>query len=326
MEVLPATRRRSLEPNANGSIDGWMDHDIASAATQLFGSGQPGGVLVIDHREILTSTARAVGQQLGEVHLKVFMALITLHVTHGMPSDGRGYTTASEMAQIIWGRGTQGGSDTKTLLRALNELRGARFTLPGYDAVSGRAARGVSDTNLLSRLYLDDVLLKAYETPGATGMTAADFGRQFGGKSGTIGWQLDELYTGRLREAELRRFDWSKAQKLRGVALAMWWLFTSPEIPYHSVLGASEDGLEKTEAALTPEACALMGVLSGQPAGRRRTINQAGERICAADSSFVSFEAHGSRGQPGFLRVVRRRPTEPLLERPYGEQLTLDAA
>ena len=66
-----------------------MDDDVASAATQLFGSG-PSGLLVVDARELLTSTARVVGAQLGELHFKAWMAVITLHVAGGMPGDGRG--------------------------------------------------------------------------------------------------------------------------------------------------------------------------------------------------------------------------------------------
>src|ERR1035441_4455397 len=53
-------RQRSLLPfGPRGPVGGWMDDDVASAATQLFGSG-PSGLLVIDARELLTSTARVV--------------------------------------------------------------------------------------------------------------------------------------------------------------------------------------------------------------------------------------------------------------------------
>ena len=39
-------RKRSLIPlGERGPIEGWMDDDVASAATQLFGSG-PSGLLV----------------------------------------------------------------------------------------------------------------------------------------------------------------------------------------------------------------------------------------------------------------------------------------
>src|SRR6266508_1559954 len=123
-------RQRSLLPmNSGVGLEGWMDEDAAAAAGQLFGSG-PRGVLVIDARELLTSTARVVGVQLGELHFKAWMALITLHVAH-------------------------------RLLRALFDLRQAQFTVPGYDLVHQRPAAGVSDTSLLINLYVDELILKA---------------------------------------------------------------------------------------------------------------------------------------------------------------------
>jgi len=98
-----AVRQRSLLPlGERGAIEGWMDDDVASAATQLFSSGSS-GLLVIDARELLTSTARVVGVELGELHFKVWMAIITLHVAHGMPADGRGEATAAELGRLIWG-------------------------------------------------------------------------------------------------------------------------------------------------------------------------------------------------------------------------------
>ena len=83
-QELVVARQRSLMPiGERGYVEGWMDDDVASAATQLFGNG-PRGMLVIDARELLTSTARVVGAQLGELHFKVWMAVITLHVAHGL--------------------------------------------------------------------------------------------------------------------------------------------------------------------------------------------------------------------------------------------------
>jgi hypothetical protein len=47
-------RQRSLIPlGEGGPVEGWMDNDVASAATQLFGSG-PRELLVVDGRELLT--------------------------------------------------------------------------------------------------------------------------------------------------------------------------------------------------------------------------------------------------------------------------------
>ncbi len=323
-------RQRSLMPLAPGApVEGWMDEDAAAAAGQLFGSG-PSGLLVIDARELLTSTARVVGVQLGELHFKAWMALITLHVAHGMPPDGRGASNVGEFARIVWGADRErGGSNTRKLLRALFDLRQAQFTVPGYDLVNQRPAAGVSDTSLLINLFVDETILKAYAEPGQHGLDRAEFGRQLGGKGrGTLAWRLHPDYTQRLAETDLRRFDWTKAQRLRGVALALWMVFTSPRVPYRQVFEADDEDLQIVEVPLTVEHCHALGVRAATDAARRRTFNEAGPRVCEADKSFRLFEAHGSRGRDSFLRVVRKRPRSSPLNRPLPlaeGQLTLAA-
>ena len=319
-------RQRSLVPlEDRGPIEGWMDNDVASAATQLFGSG-PRGVLVVDARELLTSTARVVGAQLGEVHFKTWMALITLHVAEGMPSTGRGTTTVGELCRLIWGDDrARGGANTKRLLRALFDLREARFTVPAYDMVNQRPSPGVSDTSLLINLFVDETILKAYQEAGRHGLDRSAFGKALGTKQrGTIAWRLHPDYSQRLAESDLRRFDWAKAQRLRGVALALWMVFTSPRVPYRPMFEADND-LEIVEIPLTLDHCYALGVRNGADAGRRRTFNDAGERVCAADKSFVAFEAHGGRGRDSFLRIIRRRGRASAAEALVvpSEQLTL---
>ena len=305
-----------------------MDDDVASAATQLFGSG-PSGLLVIDARELLTSTARVVGAQLGELHFKAWMALITMHVVHGMPADGRGEATVGELGRMIWGEDRErGGANTRRVLGALFELRQAQFTVPGYDMVNQRPAPAVSDTSLLINLTVDETMLRAYTEVGRHNLDRSAFGHALGGKKrGTIAWRLHPDYTQRLAESDLRRFDWTKAQQLRGVALALWMVFTSPRVPYRPVLERQGE-LELVEIPLTLEHCHALGVRNAADAGRRRTLNDAGQRVCAADKSFVAFEAHGGRGRQSFLRIVRKPSQLPPVEPRRGvpaEQLILAA-
>ena len=200
--------------------------------------------------------------------------------------------------------------------------------MPGYDLVNQRPAEGVSDTSLLINLYVDELILKAYAEAGRHGLDRAEFGKQLGGKGrGTLAWRLYPDYTQRLAESDLRRFDWTKAQRLRGVALPLWMVFTSPRVPYRPVFEAREE-LDIVEVPLTVEHCHALGVRAGTDAARRRTFNEAGPRVCAADKSFVGFEAHGGRGRDSFLRVIRRRPSSSPLDRPLspaGSQLTLAA-
>ncbi len=130
-----------------------MDEDVASAATQLFGAG-PSGLLVIDARELLTSTARVVGAQLGELHFKVWMALVTLHVAHGLPAEGRSEATAAELSRMIWGddRG-RGGWNTRTLLRVLFDLFEAKFTVPGLTRLAAASGSGEAVSDWLARRF-----------------------------------------------------------------------------------------------------------------------------------------------------------------------------
>ena len=305
-----------------------MDDDVASAATQLF-SGGTGGLLVIDAKELLSSTARVVGAEFGELHLKVLMALMTLHVAHGLPEDGRGASTIGELNRMISGedRG-RGGANTRRLLGALFDLYAARFTVPGYDMVNQRPAPGVSDTSLLGTLYVDDTILKAYNAERPGGLDREEFEALGAKRRGTVAWRWNPDYAQRFAESDLRRFDWAKAQQLRGVALSLWMVFTSPRVPYRPVLGHQGE-LEMVEIPLTVEHCHALGVRNGADAGRRRTLNQAGARVCAADRSFVSFEAHGGHGcRESFLRIVRQTPKFSPLEPAHsaaGDQLQLVA-
>jgi hypothetical protein len=74
-----------------------MDENEDAAAGQLLARAR--GVLVIDGRELLTSTRRVVGVQLGELHFR--SGWRTLHVAHGTPADGRGASGVGEFCRIV---------------------------------------------------------------------------------------------------------------------------------------------------------------------------------------------------------------------------------
>jgi hypothetical protein len=104
-------------------------------------------------------------------------------------------------------------------------------------------------------------------------------------------------------------------------------VFTSPRVPYRPVFERAGE-LEMVEIRLTLEHCHALGVRNAADAGRRRTLNDAGQRVCAADKSFVAFEAHGGRGRDSFLRIIRTPPKTSPLEQPlavHAQQLTLAA-
>ncbi len=297
-----------------------MDPDAAAAAGQLFADG-PAGALVIDQREILTSTARVVGATFGELPLKVWMALTTFHVAFGLPADGKGESTAGHFGRLIWNK-KLGGDNTRRLVQALITLRRAELTIPGYDSVHHRPSDGVSVTGLLANLHFDSAILAAFQ--GGHELDRRAFGKLLGNKGpGTISWQLNDNYVRALADADLQRFDWAKVHRLRGVALALWLVFTSPRIPYRSVM--EDPDLELVEIELTRQHCRALGVTAATDAARRRTFNDAGERVRRADSAFTAFEAHGGRTTRSFLRVVRNRHAAAPRERNVARvgQLTL---
>ena len=61
-------------------------------------------MLVIDARELLTSTARVVGAQMGELHLKLWMALVTHHVAEGLPENAEGASAVARARTHRLGR------------------------------------------------------------------------------------------------------------------------------------------------------------------------------------------------------------------------------
>jgi hypothetical protein len=254
-----------------------------------------------------------------------------------MPKDGRGSSGFAEFSRLVWGtEKTHGSTARRQVLGALIDLEDTRFTVPGYDLVNQRPAAAMSSTRLLINLVVADAIRDNYvasatrgtETPEQLRERQRMIGRAVGGKHrGTLAWRLHPDYTVRLAEADLRRFDWTKAQQLRGVALALWLVFTSARVPYRGLLGEGRE-VEGVEIVLTPEHCHALGVRASADAARRRTLNEAGARVCAVDKSFLAFEAHGGRGVDSFLRIVRRRPSDSPLDRPFSpnpEQLELVA-
>ena len=73
------------------------------------------------------------------------------------------------------------------------------------------------------------------------GPEGVEFGKHLGARSReTIAWRLHPDYTQHLAESDLRRFDWTKAQQLRGVAMALWMVFSSERVPYRRVFDATD--------------------------------------------------------------------------------------
>jgi hypothetical protein len=117
----------------------------------------------------------------------------------------------------------------------------------------------------------------AFPPVAATLVRPAEFGRQLGGEGrGTLARRLDPDDTQRHAETDLRRFGWTKAQRLRGVALALWMVFTSPRVPYRQVFEADDEDLQIVEVPLTVEHSHALGfVRRPTPRGGARSTRPA---------------------------------------------------
>lgn len=321
MDPEPLPRTSSLEP-INGILPGVMDGALADEALGVFG-GEAGVPLCIDGHEVLGSTARAIGVTLGVMHFKVWAALITIFAACGKRPDGRGEATQGELVRLIYGE-EKGGTERDMIVRCFLQLRRLAVWLPGFNVIDDMAAEGASDLNPIARAYIDPAILEGFGqrkknaayrhlvSPDLQAKELAPFPerqRAHGARrAASFVWQFDPLYSKHLiADDGLRAFDWQHMQRLDGVALPLWMLFTSEKIPYRPVMGTTDE--EMVEVPLTEQATRALRVYAKDTAGMRRTVNNAGKRVCLADSRFVAFEAGGGRG-PSFLRVIRRRPPE----------------
>ena len=98
--------------------------------------------------------------------------------------------------------------------------------------------------------------------------------------------------------------DWECLRQLHGVAQSLWIQLAAPRFEFTPI--ADRPGWEQAEVLLDEHAYHAFGVHASEDRFRRRTLNQAGERIVASDPAYEVFEAEGGRNRPSVLRVVRR--------------------
>lgn len=195
---------------------------------------------------------------------------------------------------------------------AILDLFRGEITVSGYDPLTGEQTEGMYHR---SRLLIDikwhDDIEKIREgeitDPG-------EIARRLGGTRGedTISWRFHPNYAQRLEEKDVLSLDWECLRQLHGVAQSLWIQLAAPRFQFQPI--ADRPGWEQAEVLLDEQAYHAFGVHASEDRFRRRTLNQAGERIVATDPAYAVFEAEGGRNRPSVLRVVRRRGTGAIAE------------
>jgi hypothetical protein len=280
---------------------GYLEANIAATAGQL--SSPRAGRVVIDGREVLASTAQVVGAELGEVHFNTFIAQTMLYVNAGMPPNGAGAATLGELHATIHGPGaTKGGRAYASIVRALNDLYEASITVSGYNSVTRQLEEGTySKTRLLVDLAWHEALEEVRRGQLDDRALGALLGRaRLGSK--TVHWVFHHRYVEQIRAGELVSLDWERLRSLRGVAKTLWLQLAAPRFEFARF--RERPDLEWIAIPLSPHAYDAFNVRATEPAARRRTLLQAGERIMKVDPRYVCFELASGRGER--LQIVRR--------------------
>jgi len=278
---------------------GYLDPDVAAGVGQ-FGAG-PSGRVRLNGREILASTTRVVGATWGEAHRNVLIALTMMYVEGGQ--DGIAGASLTKLARLIYGNGGAGGDAYKMIAHAAHDLFRGELTIEGFDVTTGQPVAGVySRTRLLIDLVWHEDLEKAL---AGTLRGRETVGRRIGATRGqdTIRWRFHPAYAERIHSAEVISLDWDRLRALRGVAQSLWIQLSAPRFQFGSLL--ERPGFERLELLLDEPAYQAFGVHASQDRDRRRTLNQAAQRIMDIDPSYEAFEAHGGRTTPSRLVVVR---------------------
>lgn len=299
---------------------GYLDPDVAAGVGQL--SRGPAGRVRINGREVLASTTQLVGATWGEVHRTVLIAMTVKYLDDGGRSGVAGGSVSS-LARLIYGRGA-GGDAYRKIAHAIHDLYAGELTIEGFDTVTGQAAPGMySRTRLLIDLSWHKELERVFK---GTLRGRSDIGRRLGGARGadTFRWRFHPTYAERLRSAEVVSLDWERLRGLRGVAQSLWIQLSAPRFEFRAVLERPE--FERLELLLDEQTYQAFGIHACQDRDRRRTLNQAGERITAIDPSYETFEAHGGRGSPSRLLVLRRTGAGSRRDPSLPSQLSLAAS
>lgn len=284
----------------NEKTYGYLDPDVAAASGQLSAPEAPGRVRW-NGREVLAQTTEIVGATWGEAHRNVLIAMSMTYVARG--EDGKASTSISALARLIYGA-SAGGREYKKVADAILDLFRGEITVSGYDPLTGEQTEGIySRSRLLIDIKWHDDLEKIREGEITD---PSEIARRLGGMRGedTIRWRFHPVYAQRLEDKDVLSLDWDCLRQLHGVAQSLWIQLSAPRFQFTPIV--DRPGWEQAEVLLDEQTYHAFGVHASEDRFRRRTLNQAGERIVATDDAYEVFEAEGGRNRPSVLRIVRR--------------------
>lgn len=194
---------------------------------------------------------------------------------------GRVRFTLYELGQDLYGW-EPGGKQRQDMRASLRRLQEALFELEGYDAQAARMGRLESPTE--------------------------------GGRIrlvGSVRWSndrtqrhlvyLDGFITEQLEAGHLTYLDWRVLRALEGLSKRLW-VYLESQTFKRSNIGEGAVALH-----LAPPMWQALGVTTKHAPHARRLLLRAGERIAAADKSFVGFELRKPRRRGGTWALVARR-------------------
>ena len=176
-----------------------------------------------------------------------------------------------------------GGKQRADIRASLERLRQADFELEGYDATAARMGR--------------------LESPADQGRIrlVADLTWKRGDPQARHAIYLGPWLTKQLLAGHLTYLDWRILRGLDGLAKRLW-VYLESQTFKRSGLGEGAVALY-----LPPPMFAALGMTDRHAPQARRTLKRAGERIAAADKSFVDFELRKPARRGGTWALVARR-------------------
>lgn len=225
---------------------------------------------------------RVTGPPLSLLDLDTFAWLTERWREGGRDPRGEIRFTLYELGRDLYGR-KPAGQDRRDMRGSLRRLQDAKFELEGYDAAAASMGRLDSPTERGRISLVSDLI-----------WSARDSGERHVAYLGP--WLTKQLEAG-----HLTYLDWRILRALEGLAKRLW-VYLESQTFKRSGIGEGAVALY-----LAPPMFAALGMTDRHAPQARRTLLRAGERIAAADKSFVGFELRKPARRGGTWAFIARR-------------------
>jgi hypothetical protein len=195
---------------------------------------------------------------------------------------GRIRFTLYELGQDLYGR-EPAGHDRRDIRASLTRLQDAIFELEGYDAQAAQMGQLEAPT--------EGGRIRMLGSVRWSGRDARERHIAY-----LDGWIVEQLEAG-----YLTYLDWRVLRALEGLAKRLWVYLESQTFKRSGI------GEGAVRLWLAPPLLQALGLTTKHAPHARRLVVRAGERIAAADRSFVGFELHKPPRRGGTWALVARR-------------------